>query len=256
MMNKKTFRWLNLLSLILTLLVNALANILPINGITTGEVSDQIDSLFTPAGYVFSIWGLIYLALFVFAIYQLLPSQQANERIDRIGIWFILGNIFNAIWIFMWHYQQFALSLVMMLGLLVSLLMVYTRLEIGRKAPVGAERWLLELPFGIYLGWISVATIANVSIVLILLDIGVFVLNQYLWMIVVLAVGTALGVLMAFLRKEFAYPLVVIWAFVGIAMRRMDLPVIMISASIGALVVLLVLIVRLFRKPKQVEAAV
>ena len=91
----KILRILNFIALIATITINGLANTLPINGMLTGEVSDSFLALFTPAGYVFAIWGLIYLALTAFAVYQILPSQKENSRIERIGIWFILANLFN-----------------------------------------------------------------------------------------------------------------------------------------------------------------
>lgn len=106
----KIIRILNLLTLIVTITVNGLANALPINGLMTGEISDSFGALFTPAGYVFAIWGLIYIALTIFGVYQILPAQKNNEHIDRIGIWFILANLFNGSWILAWHYQQFILS--------------------------------------------------------------------------------------------------------------------------------------------------
>ena len=129
----KTRQILNLIALLGTVIVNGLANALPFNGITTGEISDSFPVLFTPAGYVFSIWGVIYLLLFGFAVYQALPSQRDNPRLERIGYWFVLSSLFNAVWIFLWHYGYFLLTLLAMLGLLVSLIVIYQRLQIARK---------------------------------------------------------------------------------------------------------------------------
>lgn len=212
----KILRILNFIALIATITVNGLANTLPINGMLTGEVSDSFQALFTPAGYVFAIWGLIYLALTAFAVYQILPSQKENKRIERIGIWFILANLFNGAWIFAWHYLQFALSLVFMLGLLVSLIAIYLRLGIGVSKTTPKDRWFLEIPFSIYLGWISVATIANVSVVLLDLNWNGFGITETVWTIIMLVIGTVLGLIMTYLRSEVFYTLVLIWAFVGI----------------------------------------
>jgi translocator protein len=157
---------LNILTFILVVGVNGLANSLPINNQTTGEISDNYPVMFTPAGYVFSIWGLIYLGLLGFVIYQALPAQRDNPRLDRVGYWFVWSCIFNSIWIFLWHYELMLWSVLVMLGILVSLILVYLHLEIGRnRVPLG-ESLLARLPFSIYLGWISVATIANVSVLL------------------------------------------------------------------------------------------
>jgi FlaA1/EpsC-like NDP-sugar epimerase len=135
---KKT-RIFMIVSLVLTLAVNGLANTLTINGQTTGEVSDQFPVLFVPAGYVFSIWGLIYLALIAFAIYSITKRWLANEKIESIAWWFVASNILNAAWILFWHYEQFSITMVVMVGLLISLIVIYLKLGIGKK-----ERKLVE----------------------------------------------------------------------------------------------------------------
>ena len=111
--------------------VNALANILPINGVTTGELSDAYPSLFTPAGYVFGIWGLIYLLLVIFVVYQARDAQQHNLRLDALGYAFVVSCVFNIGWIFAWHYGQILLSTLFMLGILASLVVCYERLKVG-----------------------------------------------------------------------------------------------------------------------------
>jgi benzodiazapine receptor len=253
----KSRQILNLVGLVLMLVVNILANALPINNITTGAVSDGIPSLFTPAGYVFSIWGVIYLALIGFGIYQALPKQKDNPRLERIGLWFFISSLFNSAWIFAWHYRQFALSVILMLGLLVSLLMTYLRAgivkqsnmknsNISRAARV-AEYVFIDLPFGIYLGWISVATIANISSLLVVLGWGGFGLSAVTWTIIMLVVGALLGILMILLRHEVAYALVIIWAFMGIFVSRTDQPAIQNTALVTAALVTLVLLVSRLR---------
>ena len=225
---------LNIVTLVIVLVVNTLASTLPLNGMDTGQISDSIPSLFTPAGYVFSIWGVIYLALIAFAVYQALPAQRNNPRLEKIGWWFTISNLFNSAWIFAWHYLQFGLSLVIMLGLLASLLILYTKAGIGKTSANWKEKLFLDVPFGIYLGWIAVATIANVSTVLLMIDWNGFGIAPEIWTIVVLLVGTALAVAMAFLRKEIAYPLVAVWAFIGIYNARPEVAPVAITALIGA----------------------
>lgn len=231
---------LNIVTLVIVLVVNTLASTLPLNGMDTGQISDSIPSLFTPAGYVFSIWGVIYLALIAFAVYQALPAQRNNPRLQKIGWWFVISNLFNSAWIFAWHYLQFGLSLVIMLGLLASLLILYSKAGIGvQKAADWKEKLFLDIPFGIYLGWIAVATIANVSTVLLKINWNGFGIAPEIWTIVVILVGTALAVAMAFLRKEIAYPLVAVWAFIGIYNARPEVTPVAVTALIGAAVAFL-----------------
>jgi hypothetical protein len=230
-----TKRWLMILSLILTLTVNFLANALPLNDLMTGEVSDQFPILFVPAGYVFSIWGLIYLTLVAFTVYSVTPKGRADARIDGIAWWFVAANLFNAVWIFLWHYLKFPLTLIAMAGLLVSLLAIYLKLRIGLEKRKLADRLLVETPFSIYLGWITVATVANVSQVLYAVAGwrgGPF--SEPVWAVAMLAVAVLLGVLMIFLRKEVAYPLVLVWAFVGIWGKQAATPLVAWSAMAGA----------------------
>jgi len=239
----KVIRFLGLISLLATITVNALANALPINNIQTGAVSDSFAALFTPAGYVFAIWGVIYLALTVFAIYQFLPAQKNNERLDRIGIWFILANLFNGGWIFAWHYLQFPISLLLMVGLLISLLVIYVKLGIGKEKSSPNERWLVEMPFSIYLGWISVATIANISVVLLDLNWNGFGISETIWTVLVLVVATILGILMTIRRQEVFYTLVLIWAFVGITQNGSGDPLVTTTAWAGAAILAVTIII-------------
>lgn len=234
-MNMKTKRWLMILSLVLTLTVNALANALPLNGLSTGEISDRFPILFVPAGYVFSIWGLIYLALIAFAIYAVTPRGRADARIDAIAGWFVAANLFNAAWIFLWHYLQFPLTLIAMGGLLVSLLVIYVKLRVGLEQRSLVEKLLVDTPFSIYLGWITVATVANVSQVLYNLGWRGAPLSEPVWAVVMLAVAALLGVLMIFQRKEVAYPLVLVWAFVGIWNKQAATPLVATTALVGAI---------------------
>ncbi len=151
------------LAVLAMITVNILANALPINGQNTGEISDRFDVFFVPAGYVFSIWGLIYLGLLAYAVYQALPAQAENPTLRSIGYLFVLSCLANIAWIFLWHYNLVALSVVAMLALLGLLLAIYLRLDIGRAPVAPAMKWLVHVPFSIYLGWITVATIANIT---------------------------------------------------------------------------------------------
>jgi translocator protein len=208
------------LATLATLVANGLANALPLNGQTTGEISDRFPVLFTPAGYVFSIWGLIYVGLIAFSIYQALPAQRQDQRLRRIGFLFVLGSAANIAWIVLWHYERFPATLAAMLVLLGSLLGIYLRLEIGR-APAGrAERALAWAPFSLYLGWVTVATVANVSVVLVEAGWDGLGLAPAVWTVAVLAVALAIGAGVSLRRGDAIFPLVLTWAFAGIAVRQ------------------------------------
>jgi hypothetical protein len=228
---KGLFRQISVVvAVIVTITINALADILPINGLGTGEISDSFKVFFVPSGYVFSIWGLIYLGLIAFAVYQALPAQKLNARLDAISGWFLLSSLANCAWIFLWHYQLFVLTLLAMLTLLGSLIMIYVKLDIGKSVVSGGEKWWVRVPFSIYLGWVSVATVANVSDVLYFLGWTGGAIAPQVWAAIMLAVATVLGVLMAFTRKDTAYPLVLVWAFIGIALKFPAEPVVSTAA--------------------------
>jgi hypothetical protein len=210
--------------------VNFLANYLPINGVTTADVSDSFPVLFTPAGYVFAIWGLIYLLLIGFTVYAALPSQQNNPRLARVGYLFSVSNLLNATWIFLWHYRLFSLTLLVMVGLLVTLIAIYVRLGIGRQKAARVERALVDLPFSVYLGWITVATVANTTDFLYYQGWNGGALGPQPWTIVMILIASLLAVLMIHFRGEIAYPLVLVWAFIGIAQKQAPYPSIVVAA--------------------------
>ena len=207
------------LTTILTITVNGLANALPINGMNTGEISDSFDVYFVPAGYVFAIWGIIYIGMILFAIYQASPKQTENPRLARVGWWVVAGNLANAAWIFLWHYQIFGWTMVVMLALLATLLFAYEGLRQNNETASRAEFWLASVPYSIYLGWISVATIANVSDVLYYYNWNQFGISAEIWMVIILAVVAALAWLMSIRRQDVAYLAVLIWAIFGITVK-------------------------------------
>lgn len=225
-----------ILSLTMTIVVNGLANALPLNGKNTGEISDSFDVYFVPAGYVFSIWSVIYLALIGYAVYQALPAQRTDRRLRSIGYLFVLSNIANSAWIFLWHYEYFAATLVVMTILLLTLIAIYRRLNRGNWNPTTAQKWLVKIPFSIYLGWITVATIANATSVLDYVGWGGFGIAPEVWAVIMLAVATGVGLLFSLRKGDVAYVLVLIWAFVGIAVAQWDTPLVAWTALIAAVV--------------------
>ncbi|MGB8645101.1 MAG: tryptophan-rich sensory protein [Anaerolineae bacterium] len=232
---------INVLAVILTLIVNGLANALPLNGRTTGSISDGFHVLFVPAGYVFAIWGLIYVGLIAFGIYQALPAQRANPRLRKIGYLFALSCLANSAWIFLWHYGYFLLTLVVMLLLLALLIVIYLRLEIGRATVSGIDRWTVQIPFSVYLGWITVATIANVTDVLDFVRWSGWGLGPEGWFIVVILAAVAISAAVSLTRGDIAYLLVIVWAFIGIAVKQANNPLVATTTWVmtGAVVILL-----------------
>lgn len=224
------------------LVVNTLANIVPINGQQTGEISDRFPVLFVPAGYVFSIWGLIYALLIAFTVYQALPAQRENPRLRRIGWLFALSCLWNCVWILCWHYNLFPLSLVVMLALLGTLILIYQRLDIGREKVARAEQWLVHVPFSVYLGWITVATIANATDVLYALGWNGQPLNPEIWAMVMLIVAMSLTLYILMQRRDIAYGLVIVWALVGIFVKQTETPVVALTALLGGGIVAVLLV--------------
>jgi hypothetical protein len=220
------------LSVIVTITVNSLANILPLNGLNTGEISDRFKVYFAPAGYVFSIWGLIYLGLIIYAVYQALPSQRQNPWLQATGWWVVLGGIANSTWIFLWHYEQFPLTIIAMLVLLATLIITYLQLGNGRTDAPLAEKLAVRILFSIYLGWITVATIANVTSLLDYLKWNGFGISAVTWMGIMLAAVLVITTLMNFTRRDLAYTLVILWALAGIAIKFSTLPQVALPAWI------------------------
>ena len=207
------------LVMLVTIVINILANALPINGLNTGQISDTFKVYFVPAGYVFSIWGIIYIGLITYAVYQALPAQSANPRLQATGWWVVLGGLANCVWIFLWQYEQFVWTVGAMLILLASLIMVYLRLGIGQTKVSTGETWAVRIPFSIYLGWITVATVADISDVLWFVKWNQFGISAAAWMVVILGAVLIISGLMNFLRRDVAYALVILWALAGIAAR-------------------------------------
>jgi len=196
-----------------------------------------------PAGYVFAIWGLIYLALAAYSIYQALPSQRENPRLKRIGYLYVLTCLANGAWLVLWHYEYFAWTVVAMGALLLLLIAIYLLLGIGRTPVPGAEKWLVHVPFSIYLGWITVATIANVTDLLDFLGWDGWGIAPEWWAVIMLIVATLVAVLVSLSRGDMAYGLVIVWAFAGIVVSQADTLLVAIVAGVMAFVVLVMALV-------------
>ena len=231
------------------LVLNGAANALPLNGRNTGEISDSFNVLFVPAGYVFSIWGLIYIALLAYTVYQALPAQRQNPRLRATGWWVSLTSIANGVWIVFWHYGLYTLSLVTMLVLLAALLVIYLRLKIGKTRFSTLEKFTVSAPFSIYLGWITVATLANATALFSYLGWNGWGISDVAWTLILLAVGVGVAAVMAFTRSDIGYLLVLVWAFAGISVRWAALPPLNLAGYAAAGLVLALLVASRVRRP-------
>lgn len=253
-MNKRTVLvGVNMLITLAVLVVNGLANALPLNGQTTGEISDRFAIFFVPAGYVFSIWGVIYVGLLVFSCYQALPAQRENPHVARIGFVYALSGLANMAWIFFWHYERFPLTLLAMLVILGSLVVIFLRLWQERAALRLADRWAIVLPFEIYLGWISVATVANVTQLLYYWGWDGWGLAPEVWALFMLLIAASIAIAMSVRHHSIAYAAVFIWAYIGIAVKHVETPLVAWSAGILAVLLggVLVLVGPLSRTARQ-----
>ena len=214
---------LNAAAFVVMVVVNALSAQLPINGITPGEVSDSFPNLFAPAGITFSIWGVIYLLLTGFILYQFGvfkgKSGYSLESVKTIGLLFVISSAANAAWIFSWHYFIIPLSLVLMLVILICLIMIHQRL-MGQQLST-KEKIFVKLPFSIYFGWITIATIANVTTLLVSLGWDGFGISEAVWMVIVLAVGVVIAGTIIIGKKDIFYGLVILWAYAGILIKHL-----------------------------------
>ena len=213
-------RWrqsLVLVTILATIAMNALANVLPLMGRSTADISDAYPVPFTPAGYVFSIWGVIYLGLIVFGVWQARPGQAHDARLRAAAPWIVLSGAFNVAWLVTWHADRVALATLPIVGLLGSLMVVYETL---RRGPAGiGMRFAARLPFSVYLGWLTVATVANVSVAGWALGWRGAPFGAEAWALVMIFVASLIGLRMLQARGDVAFALVLVWAFVGIAVQ-------------------------------------
>lgn len=238
----------NFITVLVALTVNTLASTLPLNGQSTGEISDRLAAYFVPAGYVFAIWFFIFLGWLVFAVYQFLPAQRDNPRLKRLGYWFAASNLVNAAWLFTWHYNLFGLSVLVMLALLGLLIVSTLRLDVNRASASGGEWWSVDLPFSLYLGWITVATVANVTSWLYAIEWTGWGIPAPLWAAVMIAVALVVGLAMALTRRDAVYLFVLVWSFAGIAVKQAETVVVANTAWVAALFALALAVFSLWRR--------
>ena len=224
------------------MLANVLSNALPINGQSMPEISAKYPSLFTPAGMTFSIWGVIYFALLVFVVYQALPSQRNNEELARISWLFKINCAANATWIVAWHYDLLALSLLIMFVILATLILIYRSLMANIERATWLQHLVVHLPFSLYCGWITVATIANVSVLQTAYNwdnIGIDAVN---WTLLKIALAGAIGASVILRLRDVAFVAVIAWGAYGISIKQAATPAVAGSATAVALLALMLIV--------------
>ncbi len=225
------------LATLLTLLMNYLSNALPLFGNSNGEISDSLPNAFTPAGLTFAIWGVIFLGLLAFAVYQALPGQR-GPRYDALFWPYLLANLLNVAWLLAFQSLYFGLSVVIMLTLLGSLIWLYTWLrQLNLK---GGEAWALGLPTSLYLGWIAVATIANVTawLVSIGLRAGALGISGPVWSALLVVVAAGVGAFLLRANRDFAVMGVILWAYYGVYLARPQELTVTVGLVLGVVVLL------------------
>ena len=243
--------------------LNALANIIPINGRNTGEISDSYKNLFAPAGFTFAIWGLIYFLLVAYTIYQLGFFQRRVENnkgqlMDRIGIYFSISSIANSLWILAWHYDYIPISMILMIVILVCLILINQRLRTERLS--GRENIFIRIPFGVYFGWITVATVANVTTLLVSLGWNGFGLSEVVWTVIILIVAVFIGIVTTLRNRDIPYGLVILWAYTGILIKHisdkgfaLQYPTVITTVIISIAFVLATLVYSIIRRRRKLN---
>jgi len=238
--NKSLLQIGNVFFLIGTVILNGLSNGTIRPGVGIGDLSDKYFTLFAPAGLTFSIWGVIYTFLIGFAIYQARDIFRANKAdmpwLTKMGPLFILSCLCNMVWLVVWLYEYIGIALLLMLGLWGSLFLIYLR--IGREELKGGAFWWVKVPFSIYLAWICVATIANVSAWLVSMSWEPLLFSAEMWTVVMVIIAGILGAVIAFVRRDIPFALVFLWAIYGIYVKHaklgeMGFQSIMTAAMVG-----------------------
>ncbi|MEO7387556.1 MAG: tryptophan-rich sensory protein [Gammaproteobacteria bacterium] len=214
-------KYIPLFATLVVIVVNAAANIVPINGVRTGELSALYPTGFTPAGWVFAIWSVIYAGLLAFSVYAMRVAPDEAPRVSRVVTPYLLSCAANALWIFMWHYEVILGSLACMLVILGSLIAVYARLYASPPTSL-AQRICVDMPFSLYLGWITTATLANLAAWFFDIHVYPFDLARDEWAIITVVTATAIYTAVGVRTRDAIYTAVFAWASLGIVLQTLE----------------------------------
>lgn len=239
-------------AILATLAVNTLSNFFPPGGANVGEIANtELQGVrILPANYAFAIWGLIYVGLVAYGVYQLQPAQRRNPLIRRVNVLLIVACLAQIAWIYLFTLRLFWLSIAAMLVILVSLIWAYLHLNVGREAVSSQRRWFANIPFSVYLAWISVATIVNVASALYASGWNGWGLSDITWTVIMLVVGAIVAAGVIWRQGDLAFPLVVVWAYGAIALRQATVSAIWGTAVALAIGLLIFGILRTRRSPR------
>ena len=263
MQNDKLRQFFVVFSIVTMIVMNYLSNVRAFGGKTNAEISAKYHTLITPAGYAFSIWGIIFLGLLAFAIYQGLGSQRTNPRFQAVGWWVVLNALCNAIWSPLFNNEYIGVALIVILVMLFSVAIIEQRLLERQRVPILAtdpdgtlpqsatsstEMWLARIPFSVYFGWLTVATILNVSVYLKATEFSLMDLSEQTWAIAMLIVGLWVGAIVFNRYRSVAYILVFAWAYIAIAVEQEGYGQIPLVAIAGAIIAVLLAITGLISR--------
>lgn len=256
-MTHKSIKYMALVTFMMMLIINIVADIALLNGVSTKEISNIYTNLYVPSNYTFVIWGLIFIYLGIYAFYQLKDfDDDLEDLIREINLWFILGNIINSVWVFAWHYEMMTLSFILITLLMLTLVGISFKIQ---KIPSRTkERYMITFPFSFYFGWIAVATIANLASLLTYYGYKV----EPIITIFLIVVGIIAGVYVTYKKRIIGFGLMLIWGYIGILFRHVSpsgynnkYPEIIVATlvSIAVMVVLEIYMMIKHRKEERVE---
>ncbi len=241
-----------LLAIAATLIVNTLSNIFPPDGLNVGAIANTLlkDVLILPANYAFAIWGLIYVGLVAYGLYQLRLPQRHDPDIRQVNILLIVACLAQVAWIYLFTLRQFWWSVLAMLVILLPLMGAYLKLRPGQERVLRERKWLAQIPFSVYLAWISVATIVNIACALYSSGWNGWGVSAIAWTVIMLIVGAIVAGLVVWRRWDTAFGLVFIWAYLAIALRQSAIAAIWITAVVAVLAIAGLLLVNKFQRTK------
>lgn len=230
-----------LAAIIGSIVINTISNFFPPDGIDMATLSDRLfpSVQILPANYAFAIWAPIYLGLIAFGLYQAQPTQRHNPSLQRGGYRLVFACISQCAWIYLFLTRLFPLSVVAMLGILLPLIVLYQRLEIGQHHVSPTEQWFIQIPISIYLGWITVAIVVNAALALYSINWGGWGITPAIWAVIAIVVSAAITTLVTIEHHDPAYLLVIIWALIAIGIRHLDTPLITVTAAVAAIFLIL-----------------
>jgi benzodiazapine receptor len=255
----RSLQYANVAAVVIMIVWNALVNILPLNNVNTGVVSDSYPNLFTPPGYIFAIWGIIYTLAIIFMLYQVRSSQRSADYLWKIGRFYLVSSLINVVWLVFFHYSYgvkflYIISTGILLVLLLDLLLIYVRLGVGGEAVPRGIKLAVHFPMSIYLGWISVASIAALASAINVMVPGIPLETQAIATAAMLVVAFVLTGFMLWMKRDIVFALVVIWAVMGISTKQAGIPIIYITAlTVAALAAAAILLTPVIRKMNWVQ---